>query len=153
MRDFGDNIGGIKAAWILDAAIAEGLPALPEGNSTISLTQLGSMEEFPIFPHRCGFTQTLQINDQGAIFTKTFSAAIPSDNNVIREFMLRFFARQVTFIIQDHDDQYWLLFDQENPGLASVDFGTGTDPGEGKNHTFTISATHQYPRVNLTFTS
>lgn len=150
MRDFGDNIGGVKTAWIILASEAIGWPDLAGINTSITSAQLAAMEEFPIFPHRNGYNQPVSIGDQGATFDKGFSAGIPSDNDDIQDFIFKYFAKEVLLVMQDHDERYWLLFDQDNPGLAAANFSGGTDPTDGKNHAFTVGAIQEYPRKKLT---
>ncbi|WBL42371.1 hypothetical protein PBT90_00015 [Algoriphagus halophytocola] len=152
MRDFADNIGGIRAAWIGLKSLAGTWPQLSDATASITLAQLGNLDPLEIFPYRALYTQSSQPSDQGTTYTKTASTAILTDNEATQTFIHTYDGQEIFLIIQDMDGRYWLMFDQENPGLFLEEFSSGENPTDGKSHGIRISGISQYPRKRLILT-
>lgn len=150
MRDYGDNIGGIHAAWIGLAATALGSFPIGGTGTSIGAAALDNMEQIPIHPFRANFRQSVNDTDQGALYPKTFDTGIPSDSETVRDLITKYEGREVVLIYQDLDFEYWLVFDKAEPGKFLSEFASGMDPNEGKLHTLNISNPGTWPRTKLT---
>ena len=148
MRDYGDNIGGIHAAWL---GLVSDLGAFPIGGVSTSISQaiMDMLEEIPIHPFRASFRKTGNDTDQGMLYPKNFDTAIPSDSEAVQELIQKYEGRDVVLIYQDLDFQYWLAFDRVEPGKFLSEFASGQEPNEGKLNTVTISNPGTWARSNL----
>jgi hypothetical protein len=149
MRDTGDNIGGIHRAWI---SLVTGLGEFPSAGISESITQLKleGMQEIVIHPYKAGYQESSSDSDQGLVFPKTFTNAIPSDTDAVRLLISKYRGKDVVLIIQDLDFSYWLIFDKLETGKFLSDFQTGVEPVEGKLNSITISNTCRNGRSKLT---
>jgi hypothetical protein len=152
MRDTGDNIGGVKAAWIGLKSIAGSWPALYDVSPSMLSAQLADLDEIPLYPYRAGFTNPSQLTDQGLVFPKSFATVLTSDSAESIAFTDKYNGREVIMIYQDQDDRYWLAFDKAYPGMFLDNFSGGVDPTEGKSHSISITAEHPIGRRLLTLT-
>jgi hypothetical protein len=150
MRDYGDNLGGIRRAWIGKFNISGTWPSLSLTANTISTDQLESLTELPIYPFRAGYTNTPQDGEQGLSYTRSFDTGIPSDSAESLDLIDTFQGWPVILIVLDIDGRYWLLFDAGNPGKFIAEFSSGVNPNDGKLHTLQISNTISLSRAQLT---
>ena len=152
MRDTGDNIGGVKAAWVGLRSIAGTWPSLTDISPTMPLAQLADLTEIPLYPYRAGFSQPSQMTDQGLSYPKSFTTTITSDSTESIAFTNKFDGQEIMLIYQDQDDRYWLVFDKVYPGMFLDNFTGGVDPSEGKSHAITIGGHNHINKKLLTLT-
>jgi hypothetical protein len=149
MRDTGDNIGGIHAAWI---GLVSALGAFPVGGSdtTISESIMNLLDDIPIHPFRAGFRVSSTDMDQGMLYPKNFDTGIPSDSDTVQALISKYEGRDVVLIYQDLDFNIWLAFDKLEPGKFLSEFAGGQDPSDGKLYTLSISNPGTWKRSKLT---
>jgi hypothetical protein len=150
MRDYGDNLGGIRRAWIAKFNIGGTWPSLSLSPNTITQTQLDQLTELPLYPYRAGYTNSPQDGEQGVSFSRSFDTGIPSDSAESRSLMDTFQGWPVILILLDIDGRYWMVFDAGNPGKFLADFSSGVSPTDGKMHTVQIRGTVALDRALLT---
>lgn len=152
MRDYGDNLGGIRRAWIGKYNIAGTWPSLSLVANTLTTAQLDALTELPIYPYRAGYINTPQDGEQGLNYSRSFDTGIPSDSDESVELMDEFQGWPVILIVLDIDGRYWMIFDAGNPGKFISNFSSGVSPTDGKIHTLQISNTVSLNRAKLTLT-
>ncbi len=153
MREYGDNLGGIRRAWIGVFNKPGTWPSLSLTGNTMTLGQLDTLTELPIYPYRAGYTVSPQDGEQGLTYLRTFDTGIPSDSDQSFELMEEYDGWPVMLIILDIDGRYWLLFDSGNPGKFISNFSSGVSPTDGKMHTLQIANTVSLNRAKLTVTA
>jgi hypothetical protein len=152
MRDYGDNIGGIRRAWIGKFNLIGTWPSLSLVSNTLTQSQLDQLTELPIYPYRAGLSCAPTDGDQGLSYRNTLDTGIPSDSAESRTLIETFQGWPVILILLDHDGRYWMIFDTGNPGKFLTDFSSGVSPTDGKIHTVQISGSTVLPRAQLSFT-
>lgn len=152
MRDYGDNLGGIRRAWIGKFNLAGTWPSLSLAANTITTDQLDALTELPLYPYRAGISNTPQDTDQGLIYSRSFDTGIPSDTSEIWDMIETYQSWMVMLIVLDIDGRYWMIFDSGNPGRFLADFSSGVSPNDGKMHTVRITNTIAMNRALLTLT-
>lgn len=150
MRDYGDNLGGIRRAWIGKNTVTGILPNLSQIANTITTAQLDTLTELPLYPYRAGVTDTPQDTEQGLVYSRSFDTGIPSDSDEIREMIHTYQGWPVILIVLDIDGRYWALFDRKNPGKFLADFASGVNPSDGKMNTVRIGNSIPFARSLLT---
>lgn len=151
MRDYGDNLGGIRRAWIGKFNQGGTWPSLSQPTNIITAAQLEALTELPIYPYRAGYVNTPQDGEQGVTYSRSFDTGIPSDSAESRDLIDRFQGWPVMLIVLDIDGRYWMLFDAASPGKFISAFAAGVSPGDGKLHSMQISNTITTNRALLTF--
>ncbi len=152
MRDYGDNLGGIRRAWIGKFNLAGSWPSLSLAANTISQTQLDQLTELPIYPFRAGYSNMSQDGEQGLSYSRSFDTGIPSDSDESRALVDSHQGWPVMLIVLNIDGLYWLLFDSGNPGKFLSDYSSGVSPTDGKMHTLRITGNCSLSRALLTQT-
>jgi hypothetical protein len=151
MREYGDNLGGIRRAWIGKFNLAGTWPSLSLAANTLTTAQLDSLTELPLYPYRAGYVNSPQDGEQGLTYSRTFDTGIPSDSDQSFELMEEYDGWPVILIVLDIDGRYWMIFDAGNPGKFISNFNSGISPTDGKMHTLQISNTVPLNRVKLSF--
>lgn len=152
MREYGDNLGGIRRAWIGKYDLAGTWPSLSLAGNTITQSQLDLLTELPIYPYRAGYTNVAQDGEQGVVYNRSFDTGIPSDSDATREILDTYQGWPVMLIVLNVDGKYWMLFDAGNPGKCLSDYSSGVTPTDGKMHSLKISGTIALDRCPLTLT-
>lgn len=149
MRDYGDNLGGIRRAWIGKFNQAGTWPSLSLASNTVTQSQLDQLTELPIYPYRAGYSNSPQDGEQGLSYSRSFDTGIPSDSDQSRSLIDSYQGWPVMLIVLNIDGFYWLLFDSGNPGKFLSDFSSGVSPTDGKMHTLRITGNSSLPRALL----
>lgn len=153
MRDYGDNLGGIRRAWIGKFNLSGTWPSLSLVSNTITQSQLDALTELPIYPYRAGLSKVPSDTEQGPLYAVTFDTGIPSDSAETRDLIDSHQGWPVMLILLDVDGRYWMIFDSGYPGKFLADFNSGINPTDGKLHTVKIAGSHPMNRALLTLSA
>lgn len=137
----GDNLPGIKKAWLADVDLVDTLPAPDQLLIEDDITFLsGGGWHLITFVNQSGVLSTSgSDNRHGPIFTASLSGTIAKDSPTIAQSLEYIKNRKLIILIQDKNDQYRLVGNKNYYLQESNNFDSGSTGTESNRNSITFS--------------
>ena len=149
--DCKSTIGGIKSFWIGPYATISNAATIDPTTAQITALPAASWETFNMKQHTGNFVEAATISKENntIFYTQTLTAQF-TKLTAARRLQLDTFSRgRHVIIVQDNNDNYWLLGYKDGIEVAteSTETGTGKTDFNGYKLTFTAEEAHKAYRL------
>jgi hypothetical protein len=146
------TIGGIKALWIGPYATIKGAATIDASTEMVTALPAATWVQFDLKPHSSNFKEEAQVSKENntIFYLQTILANFHGLSAARRKEVNTFSKGRHAIIVQDNNNNYWLVGYLDGAEVSAETTDTGTAKGDANSYSITFTAEEKNKAYRLT---